>query len=99
MIDIKSAVNKAKGYLAEFFPEKKSSIRLEETELNEDGEFWNVTLSFLEDKDNLDLEGMPVKSTFATMFETPIASNYRVYKSLKVRASDGEVMGMKIWKA
>lgn len=99
MIDIKSAVKKAMGYLAEFFPEKTDSIRLEETELNEDGEFWNVTLSFLEDKDNLDIDGTAVKSPFATMFETPIASNYRVYKSLKVRANDGEVLGMKIWKA
>jgi hypothetical protein len=99
MIDIKSAVKRAKGYLAEFFPEKIDSIRLEETELNEDGEFWNVTLSFLEDKDNLDIEGMPVKSQLATIFQTPIASNYRVYKLLKVRASDGEVMGMKIWKS
>lgn len=99
MLNIKLAVNKAKAYLVDFFPEKADSIRLEETELNEDGEFWNVTLSFLEDKDNLDVEGTAVKSPFATIFQTSIASNYRVYKSIKVRATDGEVLGMKIWKA
>ncbi len=99
MIGIKLAVKKAKEYLVDFFPEKADSIRLEETELNEDSEFWKVTLSFLEERDNLDSEGMVLKSPLAAMFETQIASNYRVYKSLKVRASDGEVLGMTIWKA
>ena len=38
MVNIKFAVNRAKSYLMEFFPEKKDSIRLEETELDENGE-------------------------------------------------------------
>jgi hypothetical protein len=95
MIDIKTAVKKAKVYLIDFFPEKADSIRLEETELNEDGNFWKVTLSFLEEKDK---ETM-VKSPLSTIFEHQIATDYRVYKSLKVRAKDGEVLGMTIWKA
>ncbi len=96
MLDIKSAVKKAKEYLVDFFPEKADSIRLEETELNEEGGFWKVTLSFIEENDNVDV--MP-KSNFSTMFGGSLVADYRVYKSLKVRASDGEVLGMTIWKA
>ncbi len=96
MLNIKLAVNKAKEYLVDFFPEKADSIRLEETELNEDGNFWKVTLSFIEENDNLD--GMP-KSSFSTMFGGSLVADHRVYKSLKVRTSDGEVLGMTIWKA
>jgi hypothetical protein len=96
MIDIKAAVKKAKEYLVDFFPEKADSIRLEETELDENGNFWKVTLSFIEENDNID---MTPKSNFSTMFSGSIVADYRVYKSLKVRAKDGEVLGMTIWKA
>lgn len=96
MIDIKLAVKKAKEYLAEFFPEEIDSIRLEETELNEEGDVWKVTLSFLRETDPIST----IKtSPFSTMFEGSIPSEHRVYKSLKVRKSDGEVLGMTIWKA
>ena len=95
MIDIKLAVKKAKEYLVDFFPEKADSIRLEETELNEDGNFWKVTLSFLEEKD----KEVMVRSPLTAIFEHQISTDYRVYKSLKVRAKDGEVLGMTIWKA
>ena len=94
-VDIKFAVKKAKEYLADFFPEKANSIRLEETELDESGDFWRVTLSFLELMDS----STTIKSPFSNMFEGSIASNNRIYKSLRVRASDGEVLGMTIWKA
>lgn len=95
MVDIKSAVKKAKEYLAEFFPEEIDSIRLEETELNEEGDIWKVTLSFLRETDPIST----VKtSPFSTMFEGTIPAEHRVYKSLKVRKSDGEVLGMTIWK-
>ena len=95
MVNIKFAVNRAKSYLMEFFPEKKDSIRLEETELDENGGFWKVTMSFLEKEDKEPV----LKSPFSTMFEPQIATDYRVYKSLKVRAEDGEVLSMTIWKA
>lgn len=96
MVDIKSSVKKAKEYLVEFFPEKTDSIRLEETELNEQGNYWKVTLSFLEDSDPISTVNT---SPFAMMLEGQRPSEYRVYKSLKVRAKDGEVLGMTIWKA
>lgn len=96
MVDIKFAVKKAKEYLADFFPEEINSIRLEETELNEEGNIWKVTLSFLAETDPIST----VKtSTFSTMFEGSMPSEHRVYKSLKVRKSDGEVLSMTIWKA
>jgi hypothetical protein len=94
MVDIKLAVKKAKEYLAEFFPEKADSIRLEETELDEGGNLWKITLSFLEEKDR---EKRP-RSPFSDRFESSIVRDYRIYKSLKVRAKDGEILGMKIWK-
>jgi hypothetical protein len=96
MIDIKSAVKRAKEYLAEFFPEKIDSIRLEETELNEDGNFWKVTLSFLEEREQV---ALTTKSALSDMFQASLPSEYRVYKSLKIRAKDGELIGMNIWKA
>ena len=94
-VDIKSAVKKAKEYLADFFPEEIDTIRLEETELNEDGTFWRVTLSFLELMD----PSTTIKSPFSNMFEGSVSYGNRIYKSLRVRASDGEVLGMTIWKA
>ena len=50
----------------------------------------------MEENDNAD---DMAKSTFNTMFGDSIVADYRVYKSLKVRKSDGEVLGMTIWKA
>lgn len=94
MIDIKLAVKKAKEYLVDFFPDKADSIRLEETELDDDGNFWKVTLSFMEDRD----KEIVIKTPFSTMFESQTLTDYRVYKSLKVRAKDGEVLAMTIWK-
>ena len=105
MVDIKFAVKKAKEYLADFFPEEIDTIRLEETELNEEGDIWKVTLSFLQKKDPVSTVKMSPMATgmaatgFAGMFEGSVPSEYRVYKSLKVRKSDGEVLGMTIWKA
>jgi|GEM_PF-754279 len=96
MIDIKTAVKKAKEYLVDFFPEKADSIRLEETEFNENADVWKVTLSFMEERDQV---ASVTKSPLADMFQGSIPSEYRVYKSLKIRAKDGEVLGMTIWKA
>ena len=48
MIDVKEAVRTAAKYLADLFAEEDiSDIRLEEVQLSEDGQTWNVTLSFL----------------------------------------------------
>lgn len=96
MIDIKSAVKKAKEYLIDFFPDKADSIRLEETEFNENANIWKVTLSFMEERDQV---ALMAKSPLADMFQGSMPSEYRVYKSLKIRAKDGEVLGMTIWKA
>ena len=95
MTDIKLAVKKAREYLIELFPEKADSVRLEETELDEGNYYWKVTLSFLDKEDKRPV----LKSPFSTMFEPQITTDNRVYKSFKIRAKDGEVLGMTIWKA
>lgn len=96
MVDIKFAVKKAKEYLVDFFPEKADSIRLEETELNEDGNFWKVTLSFLEEREQV---ASVTKSSLADMFQASMPPEYRVYKLLKIQAKNGELLSMNIWKA
>jgi hypothetical protein len=49
MIDVRQAVDAALGYVRQFgelFP--SGGVRLEETELREDGAYWLITLSFID---------------------------------------------------
>jgi hypothetical protein len=83
MIDVKSAVRTAIGYLLEFqefIPAE--AVRLEETEYDDAG-FWLITLS-TEDKD-------ASTGTLASLL--PRRRTYRIFK---IDASSGEVKSMKV---
>jgi hypothetical protein len=87
MIDVRTAVNAAYGYLKSLQDIMDSSLpdlRLEEVELSEDKSFWLITLGF--DK--------PEKS-LSNIFNTSRTSE-RVYKLFKVNSQTGEVEAMKI---
>ena len=45
MIDVTEASNKAKKYLASFFPDAEK-VQLEEVELTDDKTHWLITLSY-----------------------------------------------------
>jgi hypothetical protein len=84
MIDVKAAAETAAQYLRALFPDiPHDSIRLEEVELDEAGEIWFITLSFLERSD----------SAFAAL---ATGGYERKYKVFAVDAVSGKVKSMKI---
>jgi hypothetical protein len=83
MIDVKSAVRTAVGYLQEFQEFIRAhSVRLEETEYDDSG-YWLITLS--------------VEVPEATMGALATLGPFRrVYKIFRIDAETGEVKSMKV---
>lgn len=81
MIDVKTAVDKAKENLIAFFPEAEN-IQLEEVELANDKAHWLITMSY---------EG--VTSSVASSL---LVGKSLIYKQFKLDAESGEVISMKI---
>jgi len=87
IIPAKHAVEKAAEFLREIQFSEPADMLVEEVELSPEGEQWRITLSF---------RGMPLASAgpFAeAMGATP--GHKREFRTILVRASDGEVEGMK----
>lgn len=86
MIDVKQAVEAAANYVGDLFAgEKILDVRLEEVELSEGDDFWNVTLSFLREP--------KAASEFSKLVP---ARMQREYKMFVIRSLDGQVKSMKI---
>ena len=52
MVDVKQAVSRAMSYLKELYPiEQFKDVLLEEVDLSEDNEYWNVTIGFTRRQD------------------------------------------------
>ncbi len=85
MIDFKTAVKKALEFLAGVYAnENLLDVRLEEIELSEGDDFWNITLSY-------------AKFIRPSSLEEELSDEtYREYKVIAVRSADGEVRSMKI---
>jgi hypothetical protein len=91
-IDVKEAVSIARAFLHELYQsEELRDLLLEEIELTDDEQNWFITFGF----------GAPraPKTGFEAMkagigLSEPIYE--RIYKTIRVRASDGEVRAMKI---
>jgi len=81
MINVKEAIDKAKEYLVNFFPEAEN-VELEEVELTEDKSYWMVTLSF---------EG--ITSSVASSL---LVGKSVLYKIFRIEAETGEVISMRI---
>lgn len=77
MIEAKEAIIKAKEYLANIYNADMNEMKLEEIEIDDSGEFWNVTISlYTSDSRHIEFR--------------------KEYKVIKIRKSNGEVLGMKI---
>jgi len=81
MIDVKEASEKAKSYLASFFPDAEK-VQLEEVELTADKAHWFITLSY---------EG--VSQSVASSLLVGKSVRYKIFK---LDAETGEVLSMKI---
>lgn len=84
MIDVKKAVAIASQYIAELFKEFESQ-RLEEVQLTEDGDYWQVTISMLTPSDNA-----PPQLAILALAKPKV----RRYKRVRIRASDGSFHGV-----
>jgi hypothetical protein len=83
MIEVSDATALAKNFVVTMFPDAVG-VRLEEVELGEREEAWNVTVSFIP----------PDRS--ATYFETITGNEGRLFKTVKMDANTGVVKSMKI---
>ena len=78
MVQVTEAVQRSRTYLGEVFPAlKDQALQLEGVELSDDGQFWYVTFSYIEFP-MVDATGVPM---------------YPSYKTIKVRAEDGQFYG------
>ena len=80
-LEVKKAVELARGYLADVLQVSLSQLLLEEVELSEDQQFWLTTFSYPAD------EGSP--------FQVMLGGN-RAYKVVKLQADTGKFVSMKI---
>ena len=86
MIDAKDAVKIAMQHMGELFtPEQTPDLTPQEVELSEDEQYWLVTLSFSAPSGQSAIEAMTGQQKVEPK-----------YKQLKLRASDGTVLSMKI---
>lgn len=86
MLEVKEAVKVATEYIQTLFAEKQiPELRLEEVELSQDGQFWEVTLSFV----------VREPTAYLSLGD---AARSREYKIFRVNAENGQVQSMKIRK-
>lgn len=88
MVSAKEAVNAAAAYMLEMYA-GATGLRVEEIELDDAQGLWIVTMGFW--------ETVPVPPSLNSL--AAIALNpkvQRVYKELRIRSSDGQIVSMKI---
>lgn len=86
MIDVKQAARAAEAFVRALIPESGlRDVRLEEVDLSDDGGAWDITLGWAD----------PGAAQNALFFN-PAQSSPRVYKTLRVDGTSGEVTSMKI---
>lgn len=86
MLEVKEAVKVATEYIQTLFAEKQiPELRLEEVELSQDSQFWEVTLSFVTRE----------PTAYLSLGD---AARTREYKVFRVNAETGQVQSMKIRK-
>ncbi len=85
MLQFKEAIRKAQSYVTDVFESAAGKeMRLEGAELSDDTKFWTITFSYIDPESFTD--GMP-------------EWKLRAYKSVKLRAEDGEFFGGPQWVA
>ena len=93
MIDMKQAVQIALEFCRSLYaPEKLTDFLLEEVELSDDEKFWLVTIGFdISQKETGQPAAIPPAGT-------PAKTPEHVYKTMKVEASSGRALSLKIKK-
>lgn len=81
LLDVKKAVELARGYLSDVLQVPASQLLLEEVEFSEDQQFWLITLSYPE----------PITSPAQL-----ITGQNRAYKIVKLQADTGRLVSIKI---
>ena len=81
-VDVKKAVELARGYLSDVLQVSALQVLLEEVELSEDRQFWLITLSF------------PAPRLSPVQVIAGLAN--REYKIVRLRADTGELVSIKI---
>ncbi len=82
-MDVKQATQSAWNYLINLYGDQVSNLRLEEVELSDDGQYWLITLSYQH------------ASHIQAILKPDIQRQYKVFK---MKATDGEIVSMKIRK-
>jgi hypothetical protein len=86
MLEVKEVVKTATDYIHTLFPERQiPELRLEEVELTADGQYWEVTLSFV----------VHEPTAYLSLGD---AARTREYKTFRINAETGQVQSMKIRK-
>jgi hypothetical protein len=86
-MDVKEAVKRAKSYVAELFAEENlTSLGLEEIEHDDASGAWNVTVGFSRPWNT-------TRNALTALTGDPAVR--RVYRIVKMRDSDGEVLSVK----
>lgn len=92
MISVKEAANRAFEFfikdLKDLVPEPAEPL-VEEVEMDDSRNFWFITISFLAKKDKLSSSPLAGLAALSNDFE-------RKYKTVKVDATTGEIVSMKI---
>jgi hypothetical protein len=85
IIDVRAAAQAAGAYFQDLYP-NVTSFSLEEVELSEDGNYWQITLSF------------EISQKSGMLVSLPFQPPRTKFKVFKVDARTGKVLAMKIRK-
>ena len=89
MIDVKRAVSKAMGYLRDMYTiEEFKDVLVEEVDVSEDNEFWNVTIGFTRRQEST--SGGPMATLIGQSAEYK-----REYKVFQIDAETGDLHSMR----
>jgi hypothetical protein len=94
-IDAKQAAVLSLDYFKDLFPDVRiSNVALEEVELLEDENCWNITLGF-DEPIGRTRSSVPLNKSLTDLFGTPLTRKFKVFK---VDAKTGKVVSMRIRK-
>ena len=85
MLKFRDAVTRSKELLEEVQPFTSSTLQLEEAELTDDERYWQITFSYFTPRDEFER---------ATEALGPV-SLFRKHTMIKLRATDGELFGVR----
>lgn len=103
-INLREAVQSVKSYISEYqdlLGKNIDNLKIEETELSEDGKLWSITISYTHESDPANHKTYINNPLFAQLNDalprSKILDIERDYKTFKVDSSNGEVLSMKMY--